>query len=104
MRQDFESRFGELLAAKRESSADVNDAVAAIIAKVRREQDAALIDLTLRYDRVDLRDIGLRVSTAEIAQARASVDAKTLAALELARDRILCPSSPPIAGRRFLCR
>ena len=86
---NFEGRFGELLAAKRESSADVNEAVAAIIAKVRREQDAALIELTLRYDRVDLRDIGLRVSAAEIAQARASVDAKTLAALELARDRIL---------------
>ena len=86
---DFEARFGELLAAKRESSADVNAAVAAIIAQVRREQDAGLIDLTLRYDRVDLRKIGLRVSAEEIAAARASVDAKTLAALELARDRIL---------------
>jgi histidinol dehydrogenase len=86
---DFEARFGELLAAKREASADVDAAVAAIIAQVRREQDAALIDLTLRYDRVDLRESGLRVSAAEIAEARASVDAKTLAALELARDRIL---------------
>ena len=86
---DFEARFGELLAAKREASADVNAAVAAIIAQVRREQDAALIDLTLRYDRVDLRESGLRVSAAEIAEAHASVDAKTLAALELARDRIL---------------
>jgi histidinol dehydrogenase len=86
---DFETRFGALLAAKRESSADVNEAVAAIIDLVRRDKDAALIDLTLRYDRVDLRKIGMRVSPAEIAEAQAGVDAKTLAALDLARDRIL---------------
>ena len=86
---DFESRFGALLAAKRESAADVNQAVAEIVERVRRDKDEALIDLTLRYDRVDLRKLGMRVTQAEIAAARASVDAKTLAALELARDRIL---------------
>ena len=86
---DFESRFGALLAAKRESAADVNQAVAEIIERVRRDKDEGLIDLTLRYDRVDLRKLGMRVTPAEIAAARASVDAKTLAALELARDRIL---------------
>jgi len=86
---DFETRFGALLAAKRESAADVNEAVAAIIERVRREKDAGLIELTLRYDRVDLRKIGMRVTPAEVADARATVDAKTLAALELARDRIL---------------
>ena len=86
---DFETRFGALLAAKRESAADVNEAVAAIIERVRREKDAGVIELTLRYDRVDLRKIGMRVTPAEVADARATVDAKTLAALELARDRIL---------------
>ena len=86
---DFEARFTELLAAKREASRDVNDAVAAILSRVRGEKDAALIDLTLRFDRVDLRKAGLRVTAEEIAKARAAVDAKTLAALELARDRIL---------------
>ena len=86
---DFESRFGALLAAKRESAADVNQAVAEIVERVRRDKDEGLIDLTLRYDRVDLRKVGMRVTQAEIAAARTSVDAKTLAALELARDRIL---------------
>ena len=86
---DFESRFGALLAAKREFAADVNQAVAEIVERVRRDKDEALIDLTLRYDRVDLRKLGMRVTQAEIAAARTSVDAKTLAALELARDRIL---------------
>jgi histidinol dehydrogenase len=86
---DFETRFGALLAAKRESAADVNQTVADIVERVRRDKDEGLIDLTLRYDRVDLRQAGMRVTAAEIASARASVDAKTLAALELARDRIL---------------
>ena len=57
---------------------------------MRRDKDDGLIALTLRYDRVDLRKLGMRVtSKAEMTSARTSVDAKTLAALELARDRIL---------------
>jgi histidinol dehydrogenase len=86
---DFEARFADLLAAKREASRDVNDAVASILARVRAERDSALIELSLRFDRVDLGRLGLRVSANEIASARAAVDADTLAALELARDRIL---------------
>jgi len=86
---DFEDRFKALLAQKREQAGDVNDKVAAIIARVRAEGDAALIDLTLTYDGLDLRKMGLRVSEAEIGAARAKVDKKTLAALILAHDRIL---------------
>jgi histidinol dehydrogenase len=86
---DFESRFGALLAAKRESAADVKQVVAEIVECVRRDKDAGLIELTLHHDRVDLRKIGLRVAPDEVARARTGVDAKTLAALELARDRIL---------------
>jgi histidinol dehydrogenase len=86
---DFETRFGELLAAKREVSADVNQAVAAIIERVRRDKDAGLIDLTLRYDRVDLGDIGMRVTPAEVDAACAAAEPDTVAALTLARDRIL---------------
>src|SRR5215207_4374045 len=51
---DFEDGFKALLAAKRETSADVNDTVAAIIARVRAERDSALIDLTQTYDGLDL--------------------------------------------------
>ncbi len=86
---DFEDRFTALLAVKRESARDVNDAVAAIIAKVRAEGDGALVELTQRFDGLDLRAAGIRVGAAEIAAARAKVDAKTLAALELAHARIL---------------
>ena len=85
----FEDGFETLLAQKREQAADVNDAVAAIIARVRAEGDAALADLTLRYDRLDLGKVGLTVTAAEIAAARSQVDKRTLDALELAHDRIL---------------
>ena len=42
---DFERRFAALLAAKREASADVDAAVAAIIADVRGRGDEALAEL-----------------------------------------------------------
>ena len=86
---DFEDRFKALLAMKREQAIDVNDAVAAIIAKVRAEGDAALVELTERFDGLDLRTAGIKVGAAEIEAARSKIDAKTLAALELAHERIL---------------
>ena len=86
---NFESRFTEFLDAKRESAEDVDADVAAIIARVRKEGDAALIDLTLRFDRLDLRDTGIRVRPEEIAAACAAVPPATIAALTLAHARIL---------------
>jgi histidinol dehydrogenase len=85
---DFEARFEALLSMKREVSEDVDQAVAAIIADVRTRGDVAVIDYSLRFDRVDLAIVGLRVTPEEIAAARQECDAETLAALELARDRI----------------
>jgi histidinol dehydrogenase len=86
---DFEQRFRALLLAKREVSEDVDAAAAAIIAEVRARGDAALLDLSQRYDRVDLAALGLRVTRDEIAAARTAVPRRTLDALTLARDRIL---------------
>ncbi len=86
---DFERDFGRLLAAKREVSEDVDIAAAAIIADVVARGDEALIDLSHRFDRVDLRTRGLRVAADEIAAAAGAVAPDTLAALRLARDRIV---------------
>ena len=86
---DFEDRFIALLGLKREQAADVNAAVAAIIARVRSEGDAALVDLTAEYDDLDLRKVGLGVGDGEIDAARGKVERKTLDALELAHQRIL---------------
>ena len=87
---DFEDRFKLLLGLKREQAADVNAAVAAIIARVRaREGDAALIELTRQFDDLDLGKVGLKVTPAEIEAAHEDVDKTTRAALELAHGRIL---------------
>lgn len=84
----FAAAFSTFLDSKREASADVAAAVADIITRVRAEGDAALIDLSKAFDRVDLSALGIRVSEAEIAAARASIDPETLEALEFAKARI----------------
>lgn len=85
---DFEARFAALLDAKREDSPDVDDAVAAIIADVRSRGDAAVIELTERYDRIALSPDELRLQPEEIAKAIEDVSAEDRAALELAAERI----------------
>jgi histidinol dehydrogenase len=85
---DFEVRFAHLLGLKREVSEDVDAAVRAILAEVRARGDAAVMEYTRRFDRLELTAQTLRVSEAEIAAAHAVCDGETLAALELARDRI----------------
>lgn len=85
---DFAARFSELLAAKRETSEDVDRAVAAIIADVRARGDAALVDYSERFDGLDLNAKGLRISDEEIDAARAACDPEALEALEFAARRI----------------
>ncbi len=85
---DFETRFAALLGMKREDSPDVDAVVADIIADVRARGDAALIELTEKFDRVRLAAGGLAFSQAEIDAAAAEVPAAERAALELAAERI----------------
>ena len=84
----FEAAFARLLSQKREEAQDVDDAVAAIIADVRARGDAALTDLTARYDRLDLTPDRLAFSPDEIAAEVARVAPEDRAALDLAADRI----------------
>lgn len=85
---DFAARFRAFLGAKREASADVEQAVRAILTDVEARGDAALIDYTRRFDRLTLTPATLRVPAAEIAAATAQCDPNALAALKLARERI----------------
>lgn len=84
----FEERFAAFLTTKREVSVDVDMAVREIIARVRAEGDAALFDYSLRFDRADLKSLGLAVSRADIDEAYRTADPKTVEALRLAHDRI----------------
>ncbi|WP_192182937.1 histidinol dehydrogenase [Mesorhizobium amorphae] len=85
---DFEQRFAAFLLTKREVSEDVDAAVRAIIARVRAEGDAALIDYTQKFDKADLNKLGIAVSRDDIAKAYDDADPATIEALSFARDRI----------------
>ena len=84
----FEAAFTTLLGAKREDAPDVDAAVAAIIADVRDRGDAALIELTAKFDRLELTPETLAFSEAEIEAECARVDPEVRTALDLAADRI----------------
>ena len=84
----FETDFAALLGAKREEAVDVDDSVRAIIADVRARGDAALIELTARFDRLELTADRLAFTADEIAEHAARVPADQRAALELAAARI----------------
>jgi histidinol dehydrogenase len=85
---DFESRFAALLGAKREDSPDVDAVVADIIADVRHRGDAAVIELTGKFDRLELTPETMRFSQDEIDAFCAEVSDEDRAALELAAERI----------------
>jgi histidinol dehydrogenase len=85
---DFEPRFSDLLGTKRESSQDVNDTVAAIIADVRARGDAAVVELTNRFDRTSFTAADIAFTGDEIAAAAAQVSPEVRAALQTAHDRI----------------
>ncbi|TVP74216.1 MAG: histidinol dehydrogenase [Rhodobacteraceae bacterium] len=87
-RPEFEAEFIRLISAKREEAIDVDDTVAAIIADVRDRGDAAVIELTARFDRLQLTPDRLAFSAAEIDAACAAVAPEDRAALELASERI----------------
>jgi histidinol dehydrogenase len=83
---DFAQAFDALLNAKREADADVAAVVDTIIADVRKRGDAALIDLTERFDGIRLT--ALRLDDAEIAAADAQCPKAALQALDVAAARI----------------
>jgi len=85
---DFAERFRTFLAAKREAAGNVETVVRGIIADVAERGDRALVELTKKFDRVDLDQVGLKITADEIALATAACDRRALDALALARERI----------------
>ncbi|MFP3920164.1 MAG: histidinol dehydrogenase [Dichotomicrobium sp.] len=84
----FARQFDALVNVRREEEADIAETVKQIIADVRARGDAALAELTARFDGVDLNETGLRVSEAQMDAAVAEVAPETMKALELACERI----------------
>ena len=86
---DFASRFEQLLHMKRETAEDVDIIVRDIIADVVARGDAALIDYSRRFDRIELTPQTLRIGADEIDAAVESCAPEQIAALELAHRRIV---------------
>ena len=85
---DFEPAFQALLVAKREVTPDVDTVAAQIINDVRARGNAAVIELTAKFDRTELTPETMRFSVDEISEAARQVTDDECAALELAAERI----------------
>ncbi len=85
---DFEARFQAYLNIGRDEEARVDGTVSEIIAKVAAEGDAALIDYTRRFDRLNVTADGLRIGADEIAAAVAACPRELLEAIDFAATRI----------------
>ncbi len=85
---DFETRFAAFLTTKREDSPEVDDVVRDIIADVRARGDAAVLELTAKFDRLELHADQLIFTPEEIEAECAKVSDEEREALELAAQRI----------------
>ncbi len=84
----FEAAFAALLAARRDTVADVDDNVAAILADVKANGDVAVIAHTKRLDGFDVTPATMRVPAEEVERAADACPSETTVALKLAADRI----------------
>ena len=82
---DFAAQFDALVNARREADADVSRDVAAIIARVKAEGDAAISDYTQRFDG---HDLPWQISLDACAAAYVALEDDLRSALDLAAERI----------------
>jgi histidinol dehydrogenase len=85
---NFQAAFTAFVNARRGSPAEVDQAAAEIIERVRVDGLAAVLDYTRRFDGADLDEQTIRVSSEEIAAGVAACDAETRAAIAFAAERI----------------
>jgi histidinol dehydrogenase len=85
----FDASFDALLAMKRELAEDIDHAVKAIIAEVIAKGDAALFAYSLKFDRADVEEQGLRVGADEIDAAFGRCPPEAVDALCFAHARIM---------------
>ena len=87
--KDFDRRFEAILSRSEESGREVEQVVLGIIADVRQRGDAAVLELTRRFDRLEATDLAaLEVTADEMDAAFNQVDEADVAALVLAVERV----------------
>jgi histidinol dehydrogenase len=85
----FEKKFAERLHWSAETDAGVEQAVESILADVRKRGDAAVLEYTARFDRVEAKDLAsLELKPAELKAAFDSLLAKQRDALQAAASRV----------------
>jgi histidinol dehydrogenase len=84
----FEKEFSAFLGRNRDTDENVDRIVADIVADVRARGDAALVEYTRKFDKVDTDAAGLRIADAERKAAAAKVPAAQREALAFAARRI----------------
>ncbi|NHN87307.1 histidinol dehydrogenase [Acetobacter conturbans] len=85
---DFEPGFVALLADRETESGRVDKPVAAILEDVRTRGDAAVCELTAKFDRLDLTPERMSITADEIEAETARVPQDQMAALDVAATRI----------------
>lgn len=85
---DFVERFRRIEQRAAEVPAGIEETVSAIISDVRKRGDAAVFELTARFDNLELTAATVEVSRAEMRAATAAIPDQSRAALELAAQRI----------------
>jgi len=87
--KDFDQRFEAILSRGEETGREVEQVVLGIIADVRQRGDAAVLELTRRFDRLEATDLAaLEVTADEMDAAFSQVDEADVAALMLAVERV----------------
>ncbi|KAB7733206.1 histidinol dehydrogenase [Rudanella paleaurantiibacter] len=82
------SEWSALLARPVQKSDQIEAIVAPILRQVREQGDAALLELSQRFDKVNLDEIGLEVSAAELDAAEAQLSDELKAAIRQAYGNI----------------
>lgn len=83
----FQALLSEILRRGDEDTSAVEEAVKEIISAVRSRGDGALMDLTRKFDKADIKG-RIEVKTSEIEKALKSVPKKDIELLELAAERL----------------
>ncbi|MDG1444358.1 MAG: histidinol dehydrogenase [Pseudomonadales bacterium] len=86
---DFDQQLSDLLAMPNENTGDVKEIVRKIIDDVKLRGDQAVLELTNKFDRMDVGSISqLEISKATMAQALKRLDPLIVDALKLSIDRV----------------
>ncbi|QFU74959.1 histidinol dehydrogenase [Halioglobus maricola] len=86
---DFDARLEALTAWEEQLDHAVNDTVREVLADVALRGDAAVLDYTARFDRLEAQSVSeLEISDAQLQEALAEIPADQRSALEAAADRI----------------